>query len=157
MVCNRKLHLCVQPRVGLLLLLRRRGRVFTPRPVHPARLCRMHPRCRRYYAPVRELFRTTLGQVYLARNKESGQQVVIKMIERGPAVSKHVETELLIHRQGQGLLPGRAAAQQHGSAAVGQAGGAAGTLHAYLVSAAAPCHPSLAHQAGREAVAGAQR
>jgi hypothetical protein len=56
------------------------------------------PPCR-YYGPVRELFRTTLGQVYLARNKESGQQVVIKMIERGPAVSKHVETELLIHRQ----------------------------------------------------------
>ncbi|EFN52410.1 hypothetical protein CHLNCDRAFT_138887 [Chlorella variabilis] len=52
-----------------------------------------------YYEPVRELFRTTLGQVYLARNKENGQQVVIKMIERGPAVSKHVENELLIHRQ----------------------------------------------------------
>lgn len=53
----------------------------------------------RYYEPVRELFRTTLGQVYLARNKENGQQVVIKMIERGPAVSKHVENELLIHRK----------------------------------------------------------
>lgn len=37
-------------------------------------------------------------QVYLARNKETGQEVVIKMIERGPAVSKHVESELLIHR-----------------------------------------------------------
>lgn len=47
---------------------------------------------------MRELFRTTLGQVYLARNKDSGQEVVIKMIERGPAVSKHVESELLVHR-----------------------------------------------------------
>lgn len=47
---------------------------------------------------MRELFRTTLGQVYLARNKETGQDVVIKMIERGPAVSKHVESELLVHR-----------------------------------------------------------
>ena len=54
--------------------------------------------CCRHYEPVRELFRTTLGQVYLARNKESKQEVVIKMIERGPAVSKHVESELLIHR-----------------------------------------------------------
>lgn len=53
----------------------------------------------RYYEPIRELFRTTLGQVYLARNKETGQEVVIKMIERGPAVSKHVESELLIHRK----------------------------------------------------------
>ncbi|KAL4422566.1 hypothetical protein ABPG75_008763 [Micractinium tetrahymenae] len=53
----------------------------------------------RYYEPVRELFRTTLGQVYLARNKDSGQEVVIKMIERGPAVSKHVESELLVHRK----------------------------------------------------------
>ncbi|KAI3430307.1 hypothetical protein D9Q98_004903 [Chlorella vulgaris] len=56
----------------------------------------------RCYEPVRELFRTTLGQVYLARNKEKGgkgSQVVIKMIERGPSVSKHVESELLIHRK----------------------------------------------------------
>ena len=43
-------------------------------------------------------------QVYLARNKETGEEVVIKMIERGPAVSKHVESELLIHRCGR-LLP----------------------------------------------------
>lgn len=57
-------------------------------------------RCR-YYEPVRELFRTTLGQVYLARNKDSKQEVVIKMIERGPAVSKHVESELLVHRWAQ--------------------------------------------------------
>ena len=41
---------------------------------------------------------TSISQVYLARNKETGQEVVIKMIERGPAVSKHVESELLIHR-----------------------------------------------------------
>ncbi|KAI7839122.1 hypothetical protein COHA_007125 [Chlorella ohadii] len=39
----------------------------------------------RYYEPIRELFRTTLGQVYLARNKETGQE--------------HVESELLIHRK----------------------------------------------------------
>lgn len=52
----------------------------------------------RFYEPVRELFRTTLGQVYLARNKDTGKEVVIKMIERGPAVSKHVESELLVHR-----------------------------------------------------------
>ena len=56
----------------------------------------LHP-CR-YYLPVRRLFRTTLGQVYLARNKETGQEVVVKMLERGPAVTKHVESELLIHR-----------------------------------------------------------
>ena len=42
------------------------------------------------------------AQVYLARNKETGQEVVIKMIERGPAVSKHVESELLIHRRARG-------------------------------------------------------
>ncbi|PSC67948.1 acyl-binding domain-containing 4-like isoform X1 isoform A [Micractinium conductrix] len=53
----------------------------------------------RYYLPVRRLFRTTLGQVYLARNKETGQEVVVKMLERGPAVTKHVESELLIHRK----------------------------------------------------------
>eukprot|EP00887_Chlorella_sp_A99_P000352 scaffold13.g352.t1 len=53
----------------------------------------------RYYQPVRELIRQSLGQVYLAVNKETGQQVVIKLIERGPTVSKHVESELLLHRK----------------------------------------------------------
>jgi hypothetical protein len=64
--------------------------------------CSLPALCCRCYEPVRELFRTTLGQVYLARNKEKGgkgSQVVIKMIERGPSVSKHVESELLIHRR----------------------------------------------------------
>lgn len=53
---------------------------------------------RRYYQPVRELIRQSLGQVYLAVNKETGQEVVVKLIERGPTVSRHVESELLLHR-----------------------------------------------------------
>lgn len=53
----------------------------------------------RYYQPVRELVRQSLGQVYLALNKETGQEVIVKLIERGPTVSKHVERELLLHRR----------------------------------------------------------
>ena len=71
---------------------------------------------------MRELFRTTLGQVYLARNKETRQDFVIKMLERGPAVSKHVENELLIHRQaGWGGMLAAAALPAGGRAAVAPA------------------------------------
>ena len=44
----------------------------------------------------------TLGPVYLARNKESGEQVLVKLIERGPSVSRHLESELLLHRHARG-------------------------------------------------------
>ena len=48
---------------------------------------------------MRELHRQPLGgQVYLARHHASGQHVLVKLIERGPSVTRHVETELLIHR-----------------------------------------------------------
>ncbi|GAB4815243.1 hypothetical protein N2152v2_002289 [Parachlorella kessleri] len=53
----------------------------------------------RYYEPIRELYRQSFGYVYLARHKETGQEVVIKLLERGPSVTTHVEQELLIHRK----------------------------------------------------------
>lgn len=48
--------------------------------------------------------RQSLGQVYVALNKQTGQEVIVKLIERGPTVSKHVENELLLHRQGRSWL-----------------------------------------------------
>jgi serine/threonine-protein kinase SRK2 len=37
--------------------------------------------------------------VYLARNRVTGDDVVIKLIERGPAITRHVANELVIHRK----------------------------------------------------------
>lgn len=47
---------------------------------------------------MKELYRQSFGYVYLARHKETGQSVVIKLLERGPSVTSHVQAELLIHR-----------------------------------------------------------
>ena len=51
------------------------------------------------YEPVKEMYRQSMGTVYLARRKDTGEQVVIKLVERGPTVTNHVAKELLIHRK----------------------------------------------------------
>lgn len=53
----------------------------------------------RVYTPVREIFKQSLGMVYIARNRVTGEDVVIKLIERGPAITRHVANELVIHRK----------------------------------------------------------
>lgn len=51
------------------------------------------------YVPVAELYKQSMGIVYLARNRNTGERVVIKTIDRGASVTKNVQAELLLHRQ----------------------------------------------------------
>jgi serine/threonine protein kinase len=52
----------------------------------------------RIYAPVKEHYKQALGLLYLARRRDTNEQVVIKMIERGASVTRHVASELFLHR-----------------------------------------------------------
>jgi len=54
---------------------------------------------KRVYAPVAELFKHSLGIVYLASNRESGGLVIVKLVERGASVTRHVASELGIHHR----------------------------------------------------------
>jgi serine/threonine-protein kinase SRK2 len=51
------------------------------------------------YVPIAELYKQSMGIVYLARNRTTGERVVIKMIDRGASVTKNVQAELLLHRR----------------------------------------------------------
>ncbi|KAG7671614.1 putative Serine/threonine-protein kinase SAPK9 [Nannochloris sp. 'desiccata'] len=52
----------------------------------------------RIYAPVREHYKQALGLLYLARRRDTNENVVIKMVERGASVTRHVASELFLHR-----------------------------------------------------------
>lgn len=52
----------------------------------------------RLYIPVNEHFKQALGLLYLAQRRDTGEKVVIKLIERGASVTRHVASELLLHR-----------------------------------------------------------
>lgn len=46
------------------------------------------------------MYRQAMGSLlYMARRKDNGRQVVIKLIERGSSVTNHVLNELIIHRK----------------------------------------------------------
>lgn len=53
----------------------------------------------RMYKPETELSRHSLGPVYLARQRDTEQKVIIKLIDRGPSVTDHLANELLMHRK----------------------------------------------------------
>ena len=50
------------------------------------------------YYPLKEHYKHTLGLLYLACRRDTGEKVVIKLIERGASVTRHVASELLLHR-----------------------------------------------------------
>uniref|UniRef100_A0A7S0WYC6 Protein kinase domain-containing protein n=1 Tax=Chlamydomonas leiostraca TaxID=1034604 RepID=A0A7S0WYC6_9CHLO len=50
------------------------------------------------YERIQDLSSGSFGFVQLARNKQTGEQVAIKFIERGDRVNKYVEAEILNHR-----------------------------------------------------------
>ncbi|KDD74257.1 hypothetical protein H632_c1452p0, partial [Helicosporidium sp. ATCC 50920] len=54
------------------------------------------------YVPVSETVVGTMGLAYLARRRSDGSHVVVKLLERGPGVSKSVASEVLMHCQCRG-------------------------------------------------------
>ncbi len=47
---------------------------------------------------MREHYKQALGLLYLARRRDTNEKVVIKMVERGASVTRHVASELYLHR-----------------------------------------------------------
>jgi serine/threonine-protein kinase SRK2 len=52
-----------------------------------------------YYSPVKVLSRGAAGSLQLATDTRKNTYVVIKLLERGPGVTKNLERELLAHRR----------------------------------------------------------
>jgi len=52
-----------------------------------------------HYAPVKCLSRGAAGSLQLATDRRTNTYVIIKLLERGPGVTKNLERELLAHRR----------------------------------------------------------
>mmetsp|Transcript_2533 Transcript_2533/g.7613 ORF Transcript_2533/g.7613 Transcript_2533/m.7613 type:complete len:370 (+) Transcript_2533:32-1141(+) len=52
-----------------------------------------------HYAPVKTLSRGPAGSLQLATDTRTNQYVVVKLLERGPGVTKNLEREFLAHRR----------------------------------------------------------
>lgn len=52
-----------------------------------------------HYAPVKCLSRGAAGSLQLATDRRTNTYVIIKLLERGPGVTKNMERELLAHRR----------------------------------------------------------